>query len=112
VLAGVGAGLLGTFQQNLSAGDVNTAIGLVWLAVIVCMGIRRPGAAVAGGLLYAVMPALLAKWLPLGWGYLPTVLFGLGGLGLASDPRGMVSLWQDQAKSILTFFQRRLVRPA
>jgi hypothetical protein len=24
----------------------------------------------------------------------------------------MVSLWQDQAKSILTFFQRRLVRPA
>jgi branched-chain amino acid transport system permease protein len=112
VLAGVGAGLLGTFQQNLSAGDVNTAIGLVWLAVIVCMGIRRPGAAVAGGLLYAVMPALLAKWLPLGWGYLPTVLFGLGGLGLASDPRGMVSLWQDQAKSILSFFQRRLVRPA
>jgi branched-chain amino acid transport system permease protein len=110
VLAGLGAGMIGIFQHNLSPGDVSTPVGLLWLAVIVCMGIRRPGAAVVGGLLYAVMPAVLAQWLPLSWGYLPTVLFGLGGLGLASDPRGMLSLWQDQAKTVAAFFQRRGLR--
>jgi branched-chain amino acid transport system permease protein len=114
MLAGLGGGMLGVFQKHLGPEDVTTATGLVWLAVIVTMGVRRPGGAVVGGMAFAVMPAILAKYLPLGWGYLPTVLFGLGGLGLAQDPRGMLNLWQDQGKAIVTFFQgqRRRLRPA
>jgi branched-chain amino acid transport system permease protein len=112
MLAGFGGGMLGVFQKHLGPEDVTTATGLVWLAVIVTMGVRRPGAAVIGGMLYAVMPAILAKYLPLGWGYLPTVLFGLGGLALAQDPRGIISLHQDQFKAIYTHLRGRRLRPA
>jgi branched-chain amino acid transport system permease protein len=94
-LAGIAGGLLGTFQLHLGPGDISTYVGLVFLAVIVTNGVRSPSAAVVAGLFYAAVPALLSMWLPVRFGQLPAVLFGLGGLALASDPRGVVTAWQD-----------------
>lgn len=99
-VAGIAGGLLGTFQLHLGPDDISTFVGLVFLAVIVTNGIRSPSAAVVGGILYAAVPALLSLWLPARFGPLPQVLFGLGGLALASDPRGIVSAWQESAQGL------------
>jgi branched-chain amino acid transport system permease protein len=106
VLAGVGGGLIGVFQQHLEPQDVTTSTGLVWLAVVVFMGIRSPVAAVIAGLVFAVFPALIAQWLPIRWGPVTTVAFGLGALALAQDPRGVVSMHGDQIKGALGSLRR------
>lgn len=106
VLAGVGGGLIGIFQQHLEPQDVTTSTGLVWLAVVVFMGIRSPVAAVIAGLVFAVFPALIAQWLPIRWGPVTTVAFGLGALALAQDPRGVVSMHGDQIKGALGSLRR------
>ena len=75
-LAGIGGGLIGVYQLNLSSGDVSTTTGLIWLAVVVLIGIRSYSAAVVAGIVFAVFPALIAEWLPIRLGPLSTVLFG------------------------------------
>jgi branched-chain amino acid transport system permease protein len=104
--AGLGGGLLAIYQKFLSSTDLTTTTGLTWLAVVVFMGIRSPAAAVAGGLVYAIFPALLSQWLPIQWGPLATVMFGLGALSLAQNPRGAVAAQVDQARAVA-----RKVRP-
>jgi branched-chain amino acid transport system permease protein len=104
--AGIGGGLLAIYQKFLSSTDLTTTTGLTWLAVVVFMGIRSPAAAVVGGLVYAIFPALLSQWLPIKWGPLATVLFGLGALSLAQNPRGAVAAQVDQARAVV-----RKVRP-
>jgi branched-chain amino acid transport system permease protein len=110
VLSGIGGGLIGIFQQHLEPADITTSTGLVWLAVVVFMGIRSPAAAVIAGVVYAVFPALIQQWLPIRWGPLTTVAFGLGALALAQDPRGVVSLYGKQGKAL--FGSLRRLRPA
>lgn len=99
-LAGIGGALIGVFQLHLGAADVTTPTGLLWLAVVVLMGIRTPAGAIAAGLAVALMPAIFNQILPLGWGPVPTILFGLGGLALASDPRGLVSYHGGQLRRL------------
>jgi hypothetical protein len=60
-----------------------------------------------------VMPAVFNELLPLRWGSVPTILFGLGGLALASDPRGLVSYHGDQLRWLgARIFRRRTLAPA
>jgi branched-chain amino acid transport system permease protein len=106
-MAGLGGGLLGIYQRHIGPADVTTYVGLVWFAVVVLMGIRSPVGAIAAGLSFAVFPALLAHWLPIRWGPVATIGFGLGALSLASDPRGAVSVWTKQGKAIASFVRRR-----
>jgi branched-chain amino acid transport system permease protein len=105
-MSGVGGALIGTFQLNLAGGELTTYTGLVLVAVIVTNGVRSPAAAVVAGLFYTVMPALLAIWLPIRFGVLPEVLFGLGGLALASDPRGVVTVWEESLLRGVTWCTR------
>jgi branched-chain amino acid transport system permease protein len=98
-LAGVGGGLLGTFQQQIGPANVSTVVGLVWLAVAVMIGIRSVGGAVAAALMMAFVPAICATWLPLRIGELPTALFGLGGLALATNPAGSAQILRDYASA-------------
>lgn len=95
-LAAIGGGLLGIYQKELSGTDLTTLTGLTWLAVVVFMGVRSASGAVAAGLVYAVFPALISQWLPVSWGPLSTVLFGLGALTLLQNPRGAVAAQKDQ----------------
>jgi branched-chain amino acid transport system permease protein len=49
------------------------------------------------GILYAVIPELIGTWsLPEWVGQLPPLLFGLGAIGLAREPRGVVAQTSDQ----------------
>jgi branched-chain amino acid transport system permease protein len=109
-LAAIGGGLLGVYQKQLAAGgaDFVTLTGLTWLAVVVFMGIRSPAAAVAGGIVFSVMPALFAEWLPVSWGPLPVVLFGLGALTLAQNPRGAVEAQKAQIAWVVGLVRRRV----
>jgi ABC-type branched-subunit amino acid transport system ATPase component/ABC-type branched-subunit amino acid transport system permease subunit len=87
---------------------VNTPLlGIVWLAVAVTFGIRRPGGAVVAGLVYALMPPVLGgvgKTWGSPWTALPdtardvlaspdfaAMLFGLGAVGLARQPAGVLA---------------------
>jgi branched-chain amino acid transport system permease protein len=106
-LAGIGGSLLGIYQLHLGISDVGASIGLLWLAVVVTMGIRTPGAAVVAGLMVSVLPAILSAILPVRYGGVPTILFGTGGLALASDPRGVVSYYKGIGARLTETVQSR-----
>ncbi|MER8043461.1 ATP-binding cassette domain-containing protein [Streptomyces sp. NPDC094032] len=86
-LAGFGGVLYASYNTRVTATDFPAMTGLVWLAVVVAAGVRRPQYAVLAGLVYAVAPQLLAQYVT-DSAHLPVVLFGLAGLALANDPDG------------------------
>ncbi|MFF5970961.1 ATP-binding cassette domain-containing protein [Streptomyces sp. NPDC012769] len=89
-LAGFGGVLLASYNTRITATDFPAMTGLVWLAVVVAAGVRRPQYAVVAGLVFAVAPHLLATYVTES-AHLPVVLFGLAGLALANDPDGYVA---------------------
>jgi branched-chain amino acid transport system permease protein len=99
-VAGIGGGMIAIYQKFLASTDLTTTTGLTWLAVVVFMGVRSPAAAVIAGLVYAIFPALVSDWLPISWGPLATVLFGLGALSLAQNPRGAIAAQVDQIRFV------------
>lgn len=114
VLFAVSAGLAGfagawfaLVNSPMTNRSAPTLLGLIWLAVAVTFGIRRPGRAVVAGLVYAALPVVLAgigsDW-GSPWSALPdslrvwisqpefsAVLFGLGAISLAREPDGILS---------------------
>lgn len=62
--------------------------GLVWLAILMTLGSRSVMAALLTGLMYYLVPGIFQTWLPHSLGDVPTVLFGLGAVALASHPEG------------------------
>ncbi|MFF9979293.1 ABC transporter permease subunit [Streptomyces erythrochromogenes] len=86
-LAGFGGVLYASYNTRITATDFTAMTGLVWLAVVVAAGMRRPQYAVVAGLVYAVAPRLLSDYVTES-AHLPVILFGLAGLALANDPDG------------------------
>ncbi|MFF9909817.1 ATP-binding cassette domain-containing protein [Streptomyces sp. NPDC013457] len=86
-LAGFGGVLYASYSTRITATDFTAMTGLVWLAVVVAAGVRRPQFAVVAGLVFAVVPHLLATYVTES-AHLPVILFGLAGLALANDPDG------------------------
>ncbi|MFJ6485247.1 MULTISPECIES: ABC transporter permease subunit [unclassified Streptomyces] len=86
-LAGFGGVLYASYNTRITATDFTAMTGLVWLAVVVAAGVRRPQYAVVAGLVFAVAPPLLADHVTAS-AHLPVILFGLAGLALANDPDG------------------------
>ncbi|MFG2292564.1 ATP-binding cassette domain-containing protein [Streptomyces sp. NPDC048603] len=86
-LAGFGGVLYASYNTRITATDFTAMTGLVWLAVAVAAGLRRPQYAVVAGLVFAVAPPLFADYLTESV-HLPVILFGLAGLALANDPDG------------------------
>lgn len=105
------AGFAGAWFALVDSPITNTSapplVGLIWLAVAVTFGIRRPGGAVIAGLVYALLPVVLdgigndwgAPWSVLPDGVreliadpqLAAVLFGLGAISLAREPDGVLA---------------------
>jgi branched-chain amino acid transport system permease protein len=107
-VAGLGGVLLGIAQGNMSPTDVVTGTGLVWLAVVVTTGVRGSAGALLAGLAYGIIPGVFALYVTHpGWGSVPTILFGLGAVALAQEPRGILALHASQLAGI----QRRFRRP-
>ena len=75
-IAGFGGILYVTYSGAVTAGDYPTQTGIIWLAVMVTFGVRRPGYAVVAGLVYALMPQILSYVTTST--VLPQILFGLG----------------------------------
>ena len=89
-LAGLGGGLFATAVGRATILGFNALIGIVWLAVVVTWGIRSTLGAVFAGVSFAVVPVLINQHLPQSWGQLTPILFGLGAVALAREPRGVV----------------------
>ncbi|MDG4859792.1 ATP-binding cassette domain-containing protein [Streptomyces sp. T-3] len=86
-LAGFGGVMYASFNTRITATDFTAMAGLVWLAVVVAAGVRRPQFAVVAGLVFALVPHVLADYVTES-SHLPVILFGLAGLALANDPDG------------------------
>jgi ABC-type branched-subunit amino acid transport system ATPase component/branched-subunit amino acid ABC-type transport system permease component len=110
-VAGVGGVMLATTQGSVSNVSTPALVGLLWLASVVLMGIRRPGAAVVAGIVTAASPVLLRSgfhWplLPtfLDWNGtkssdIPAILFGLGAVQLARNPDGVFAITAAQNRA-------------
>jgi branched-subunit amino acid ABC-type transport system permease component/ABC-type branched-subunit amino acid transport system ATPase component len=86
-LAGFGGVMYASYATRVTATDFTAMTGLVWLAVVVAAGVRRPQFAVVAGIAFAVVPHLLSDYVT-DSAQLPVMLFGLAGLALANDPDG------------------------
>jgi ABC-type branched-subunit amino acid transport system ATPase component/branched-subunit amino acid ABC-type transport system permease component len=102
-IAGVGGGLLAVVSSPVNNRTAPTFIGLIWLAVTVTFGIRRPGGALIAGLAFASFTDLMQ--VITGWGFMPdwaggltettqlaSILFGIGAINLAKNPDGVLAL--------------------
>ncbi len=88
-IAGIGGALLASVDGQVTPNSYPAATGLLWLAVAVTFGVRRPIGAVLAGILFAAGPEII------GWfttsTRIPTILFGLGAVNLAANPEGSVA---------------------
>jgi ABC-type branched-subunit amino acid transport system ATPase component/branched-subunit amino acid ABC-type transport system permease component len=102
-IAGLGGALLAVVSSPVNNRSAPAFIGLIWLAVTVTFGIRRPGGALLAGLAFACFTDLLQ--VITGWGVMPdwaatltgtpqlaAILFGLGAINLAKNPDGVLAL--------------------
>jgi ABC-type branched-subunit amino acid transport system permease subunit len=120
-IASLGGVLLATTQVTITTGLGGSLpyplVGLLWLAVVVVYGVRRPAGAIVGGLVIALFPALLSSGFTLpfhlmSWSgtqatEIPTALFGLGAVFLARQPDGS---FQDIARRNFERRQRKQQR--
>ena len=64
----------------------------MWLAVVVSLGVRTSVGPLLAGMAFMVFPELISTWHWPHWALqLPPLMFGLGAIGLAREPRGAVA---------------------
>jgi branched-chain amino acid transport system permease protein len=91
-IAAVGGGLLAlNYGYALPIPTFATFAGLVWLAVFVAVGLRSITAAIIAGVTFTLLPGLFQTYLPVTWGNIPTLLFGLGAIGVVANPDGQLA---------------------
>jgi len=101
-IAGFGGAMSGMVNGVVTKTQSPPLIGLVWLAVAVTFGVRRPGGALLAGLAF-IGTSTIFTWL--GRDYLTgafhdlttsiyfvPILFGLGAINLAKNPDGLLAL--------------------
>jgi branched-chain amino acid transport system permease protein len=105
-LAGLGGTLFALYANTVRPGDPTTwgvVVGLLFFAVVVTWGIRSPIGAFLGGIAIIAFPELISEhfakdglnvWFlhvpPETVGKIPAVLFGLGAIAVAREPRGVL----------------------
>lgn len=100
-IAAVGGGLLAMQTQTAQPQDYDVFLGLVWLAVVVSIGVRSIVGAALAGMSFALLPAVFQTYVPARWGDIPTMLFGLGAIGVARNPDGAVAQAGRQVRHLL-----------
>jgi ABC-type branched-subunit amino acid transport system ATPase component/ABC-type branched-subunit amino acid transport system permease subunit len=111
-VAGLGGAMFATVNSPFSYRSSPALIGLIWLAVTVLFGIRRPGGAIIAGLFFSLFPEFLSTavgypdapwtWIPdsireaLGSDHFAPILFGLGAINLAQNPDGVLAIAGQQ----------------
>jgi ABC-type branched-subunit amino acid transport system ATPase component/branched-subunit amino acid ABC-type transport system permease component len=95
-IAGFGGILYASFRGSVTVGDFPAFLGLIWLAVMVTFGVRRPLYAVVAGLVFALSPQIISYATTSV--VIPQIFFGLGGVGLARHPDGFISEFKERAR--------------
>jgi branched-chain amino acid transport system permease protein len=106
-VAAVGGGFLVTAQTTATPQQFAALLGVVWLAVLVSVGIRSSVAALAAGLGFTVLPQIVSSFLPTSWAQLPTIMFGLGAIGVAKFPDGTIEQNGESFRRLLLRIARR-----
>ena len=101
-VAAVGGGFLAMDVLVAQPASFSTFAGLVWLAVVVTMGVRSVAAAALSGVAFALLPGVLQTYVPVRWGEVPAILFGLGAIGVARNPEGVVLQTARQLRGLLS----------
>ncbi|MGW6117917.1 ABC transporter permease [Nocardia sp. NPDC055165] len=107
-VAAVGGGFFAMSAQSTLPDAFHPSVGLVWLAVLVTMGARSIIAALIAGIVFLLVPALFSTYLPSEFSDIPVILFGLGAVGLALHPEGVV---MQAAHACARVLARRRLRP-
>jgi branched-chain amino acid transport system permease protein len=110
-IAGLGGALLASYTLRATAATFDTLTGLVWFAVVVSWGLRSRIGALLAGITFGVMPAVFNVYLPDSFSEIPPVLFGLGAIVLAHEPRGIVAQNRDAVRHLMTKLGRRPPTP-
>ena len=107
-IAGFGGAMLGMFSFQFTNASAPLLAGLIWLALAVTFGVRRPGGALLAGFAFAAGTAVfhwISSWSFLRGGdvqalitsvYFVPILSGLGAIQLAQEPDGILSLAGQQ----------------
>ncbi|HKA84274.1 MAG TPA: ABC transporter permease [Acidimicrobiales bacterium] len=106
-IAGVGGGLMASFSGRATPASFNALIGIVWLAVVVTWGLRSVVGALLAGVAFSLFPALFSAYVPDTYAEVPVMLFGLGAIMVAREPRGIVAQTVDHCRHILRLDRRR-----
>jgi branched-chain amino acid transport system permease protein len=107
-IAAIGGGLLALNYESALPTTYATFAGLVWLAVFVTVGLRSITAAVVAGLSFTLVSGVFQTYLPTSWGNVPTLLFGLGAIGVAMNPDGQIAMNARQIQGlVLKILDRR-----
>jgi ABC-type branched-subunit amino acid transport system ATPase component/branched-subunit amino acid ABC-type transport system permease component len=103
-IAGVGGALLSVVSSPFTNTTTPALTGIIWLAVVVTMGIRRPAGALLAGLTYAVFATALTQLSGdsgtfhdvVSSSYFLPIFFGLGAIGLARNADGVLARSAEQ----------------
>jgi branched-chain amino acid transport system permease protein len=106
-VAGVGGAMLAAYNGRVDIGNYVVLTGLVWLAVMTVFGIASIAGALVAGLVFTFMPQIFAEYLPASWAQVPIILFGLGAIGLAKEPDGVVAQVTRKVSSLRLGARRR-----
>jgi branched-chain amino acid transport system permease protein len=112
LVAGIGGGFLVTAQTSAQPANFDTFLGVVWLAALVTIGVRSNAAALVAGLSFTMLPAVALAYLPSWTGQLPSILFGLGAIGVAKFPDGSLEQSGEMFRRKLLGFADRRSRPS
>jgi branched-chain amino acid transport system permease protein len=89
------------YERVAQPSSFATFAGLVWLAVVVALGARSIGAAALAGISFSLLPGVFQTYVPSKWGEVPAILFGLGAIGVARHPEGVVLQTSRQVRRFL-----------
>ena len=99
--AAIGGGFLAMDTLTAQPSSYATFLGLVWLAVVVTLGVRSVTAALLGGMAFTLFQGVITTYVPVRWGELPAVFFGLGAIGVARSPEGAVLHTGRQVRTLI-----------
>lgn len=111
-IAGVGGGVMAMASGVAIPSSFNAVLGLVWLATLVSIGVRRLSGALLAGLAYAVVPRLFSQYISTDWAEFPAVMFGIGAVMVAREPGGAIESTSDRLLALGDKVRARLGRPA
>ncbi len=101
-VAAVGGGFLALYANEAQPQSYSTYGGLVWLAVVVTMGVRTITGAALAGMAFTIFNGVFTTYVPARWGEVPQIMFGLGAIGVARNPEGVVVQTGRQIRGLLS----------